>query len=61
MTVLKAELAKLAKGMLADPIPGAPPVDFTIAPGHVDEAAAILRLQLRSRRCHVDPPSQRDR
>jgi glycolate oxidase FAD binding subunit len=44
MTVLKAELAKLAKGMQADPIPGAPPVELTVAPADVDEAASILRF-----------------
>ena len=44
MTVLKAELAKLAKGMVADPIPGAPPVDFTVAPARVEDAATILRF-----------------
>ena len=44
MTVLKAELARLAKGMLADPVPGAPPVDLTVAPAQVEDAAAILRF-----------------
>jgi glycolate oxidase FAD binding subunit len=44
MTVLKAELAKLARGMLADPVPGAPPADLTVAPVHADEAAAIMRF-----------------
>ena len=44
MTVLKAELTRLAKGMLADPVPGAPPVDLTVAPSQVEDAAAILRF-----------------
>ncbi len=44
MTVLKAELARLAKGMFADPIPAAPSVELTVAPAQVEDAAAILRF-----------------
>jgi glycolate oxidase FAD binding subunit len=44
MTVLKSQLAKLAKGLLADPVPDAPAVDLTVAPGNAAEAAAVLRF-----------------
>ena len=42
MTTLQAELARLAKGLLSDPVPGGPEVDFTISPETVETAAAIL-------------------
>jgi glycolate oxidase FAD binding subunit len=44
MTALKGQLAKLAKGVLADPVPDAPAVDFTVAPSTATDAAAILRF-----------------
>lgn len=44
MTALKSQLAKLAKGVLADPAPDAPEVDFTVAPPTAADAAAILRF-----------------
>ncbi len=42
--MLKSELARLAKGLLADPIPGAPAAEFTIAPPTQEEAAKVLRF-----------------
>lgn len=42
--MLKSELAKLAKGLLAEPIPGAPDADFAVAPRTDQEAAALLRF-----------------
>lgn len=42
MTALKAELAKLARGLMSAPIPGAPDVEFTILPERIDEAVAVL-------------------
>jgi glycolate oxidase FAD binding subunit len=44
MTGLKSQLAKLAKGLLADPVSDAPAVDLTVAPTSAAEAAAILRF-----------------
>lgn len=49
MTVLKGQLAKLAGGLMADPIPGAPPSDFTVAPTTGGEAAALLEFAARNR------------
>jgi len=40
--MLKQELARLARGLLADPIPGAPEAEFTITPDTGEDAAAIL-------------------
>jgi glycolate oxidase FAD binding subunit len=42
--MLKQELARLAKGLFAEPAPGAPAVDHTIAPTSAEEAAAVLRF-----------------
>ncbi|MCP4306556.1 MAG: FAD-binding oxidoreductase [bacterium] len=42
--MLKQELARLAKGLFAEPIPGAPPVEHTIAPTLAEEAAAVFRF-----------------
>jgi len=44
MTVLRAALAKLARGLLVEPIPGAPDVEMTVAPGNAEEAAVVLRF-----------------
>lgn len=49
MTVLKGQLAKLAKGLLADPVPGAPATDITVAPTAAAEAAAVLRFASEQR------------
>ncbi|MDJ0923302.1 MAG: FAD-binding oxidoreductase [Acidimicrobiia bacterium] len=48
MTSLRAELAKLADGLLSDSVPGAPETDFTISPEKVDDAAAVLRFAAKS-------------
>lgn len=42
--MLKSQLAKLAKGLLAEPIPGAPEADFAVAPLTGEEGAALLRF-----------------
>lgn len=42
--MLKSELARIAKGLLSEPIPEAPPVEFTAAPSTPDEAAGLLRF-----------------
>lgn len=42
MSTLKAQLTKLARGLLSEPIPGAPDVEFTILPERIDEAVAVL-------------------
>jgi glycolate oxidase FAD binding subunit len=44
MTVLRNQLARIARDAIADPIPGAPEVDLTVAPTSADEAAAVLRF-----------------
>ena len=40
--MLKQELARLAKGLLSDAVPGAPPVDYTVSPASLEDAAAVL-------------------
>ncbi len=40
--MLRQELARLAKNLLAEPIEGAPAVDFTLLPTSGEEAAAVL-------------------
>ena len=42
--MLKQELARLAKGLFAEPVPGAPAVEHTIAPTSAEEAAAVFRF-----------------
>jgi glycolate oxidase FAD binding subunit len=49
MTVLKGQLAKLAGGLMADPIPNAPPSDFTVVPTTGSEAAALLEFAAQHR------------
>jgi len=44
MTVLRTEMAKLAKGMLQEPPPGSPDADFTVSPASTQDAAAVLRF-----------------
>jgi glycolate oxidase FAD binding subunit len=44
MTVLRSELTKLAKGLMAPPAPGAPATDLTVAPSTAGEAAQVLRF-----------------
>ena len=42
--MLKHEMARLAKGLLAEPVDGAPPAEFTINPESGEDAAAVLRF-----------------
>lgn len=42
MSSLRTQVAKLARGLLTEPIPGAPNAEFTILPERIDEAAAVL-------------------
>jgi glycolate oxidase FAD binding subunit len=49
MTVLRSELAKLARAALTDPIPGAPDAEITVAPKDLADAATILRFAAQHR------------
>lgn len=42
--MLRQEMARLAKNLLADPVDGAPPAEFTLSPASAEEAAAVLRF-----------------
>ncbi|MDX2342533.1 MAG: FAD-binding oxidoreductase [Acidimicrobiia bacterium] len=42
--MLKQQLARLGKGLFEEAIPGAPQVDYTIAPNSAEEAAEVLRF-----------------
>ena len=40
--MLHQEMARLAEGLLGEPIPGAPDADITVAPASADDAAQVL-------------------
>ncbi len=40
--MLHQEMARLAKGLVGDPIPGAPDADITLAPATAEEAATVM-------------------
>ena len=42
--MLRQELARLARGLLADPIDGSPEVEITVVPKSYEEAAAVLEF-----------------
>ena len=44
MTILRGELAKLAKRLTAEPVADAPEVELTVAPTTAADAAAVLRV-----------------
>ena len=47
--MLRNELARLARGALAEPIPGAPEADFTVQPKTPEDAAAVLEFAATNR------------
>ncbi len=42
--MLRQELARLARGLMADPIAGAPEVEITVVPKSCEDAAAVLEF-----------------
>ncbi|MDJ0952216.1 MAG: FAD-binding protein [Acidimicrobiia bacterium] len=42
--MLRQELARLARGLIADPIAGAPEVEITVVPKSYEDAAAVLEF-----------------
>ena len=42
--MLHQEMARLAQGLMSDPVPGAPEVDVTLAPASGEDAAPVLAL-----------------